>query len=446
MLTRLVLPLAAVLLAAAPALAQKRQPKAPAPTFPPALPGGKKIVSDNSADLLARPDGIAKEVAVAKAAPTVELLYFPGQDYAGRPWSAWGESLFAGGKYYAAIGDHLAPAGNAFVYEYDPAKKALRRIVDVRKVLDLPEGHYTPGKIHSRIDLASDGWLYFATHRGSTRATTDANHYKGDWILRHHPGEGTTEVVARGPVGKHCIPVSITDGKRLVFYGATTPGVGGEEKGKFFAYDLKARKLLHEVNDGPARAIALSSSTGKVFYTRRSDDNLMRLRPGGKKGPEPIAGTIGIRAASAESPAGVIYTVSQGRKGDSAKLYALDVKTEKVTDLGPAAVGSQQYITALALDPAGRYLYYCPGAHGSSDRDGAPVVQFDTKTKTRKVIAFLAKRLAAKYGVTPKGTYSLALDDKGGRLFITWNASRGGRNWDCCALTVITIPETERKP
>src|SRR5262249_36828311 len=138
--------------------------------------------------------------------------------------------------------------------------------------------------------------------------------------------------------------------------------------------------------------------------------------------------------------------VSQGRAGGNAKLYALDVKTEKVTELGPAGVGSQEYVTALALDAKGRYLYYCPGAHGNADRDGTPIVQFDTKSKTRKVIAFLAKRFAAKYAVTPKGTYSLALDDKGERLFITWNASRGGRNWDCCLLTVVAIPETERKP
>lgn len=436
--------LAALLAPAAPAPAQKAKP--PALSFPPKLPAGQPAVSDTAPAFLDRPAGIAKEVAVARAIPTVELLYFPGQDYAGRPWSVWGEGSFAGGTYYTAIGDHLAPAGNAFVYAYDPVKKTLTRIVDVRKTLALPDGHYTPGKIHTRLDLASDGWLYFATHRGSTRATTDANKYQGDWIMRHHPATGKTEVVCRGPVGKHCIPVGITDAKRLVFYGATAPGVGGEEEGKFFAYDLKDRKLLHEVADGPARAIALSPSTGKVFYTRRSDGKLMRLGPTDNKGPVAIPGTIGLRAASAESPAGVIYAVSQGRDGAPAKLYALDVKTEKVADLGPAAVGAQQYITALALDARGRYLYYCPGAHGNADRDGTPIVQYDTRTKTRKVIAFLAKHYTDKYGLTPRGSYALALDARGERLFITWNVSRGGRNWDCCALSVVTIPEAERKP
>ena len=47
-----------------------------------------------------------------------------------------------------------------------------------------PMRHYSPAKIHSRVDLGSDGWLYCSTHRGSTRVTTDEYHYQGDWIIR----------------------------------------------------------------------------------------------------------------------------------------------------------------------------------------------------------------------------------------------------------------------
>jgi hypothetical protein len=87
-----------------------------------------------------------------------------------------------------------------------------------------------------------------------------------------------------------------------------------------------------------------------------------------------------------------------------------------------------------------------PGAHGGSEADGSPVIQFDTKTRTKKVIAFLHPFYQSKYGVTPKDTYSAAVDPKGDKLYITWNASRGSRAWDCCALAVIHIPESERKP
>src|SRR5262249_24843954 len=104
--------------------AQKQKPKAkPVVTFSPTLPDRKAVVTAPSADFL-KPTGKLRDgVVIAKAPPTVDFLYFPGQTYEGKPWSNWGDSLAVGDKYYASIGDHLAPAGNAFVYEYDPATK-----------------------------------------------------------------------------------------------------------------------------------------------------------------------------------------------------------------------------------------------------------------------------------------------------------------------------------
>ena len=77
--------------------------------------------------------------------------------------------------------------------------KSFRQLIDVAKVLHLPADHYVPGKIHSRLDMGSDGWLYCATHRGSTTVTADKNHYEGDWILRGDPKTGNSVVVVRGP-------------------------------------------------------------------------------------------------------------------------------------------------------------------------------------------------------------------------------------------------------
>jgi hypothetical protein len=440
---------AGVALAPAPLQGQARKKKAAAAlTFPPALPGGKAAVTDTSAAFLKAPATLQAGVAVARAAPAVDFLYYPGQTYEGKPWSNWGDSLAAGGKYYASIGDHLAPEGNAFVYEYDRAKKALRRLVDVRKVLGLPAGHYTPGKIHGRLDLGEDGWLYFATHRGSTRVTTDRYHYQGDWVLRHHPEKGKTEVVARGPVPKHCIPASALDPKRLIFYGGTAPGTGNEE-GRFFAYDVRAKKVLYDGPRGPSRYLIFASSTGRVYFNPGTDDrSLVRYDPDKGGPPVKVPGTIGIRAATQETPQGYVYTVSPGGKKGEATLYAFNTRTEKVEVLGPAAVGTQSYIASLGADPTGRYLYYSAGAHGGGERDGCAVVQFDVKTRRKKVVAFLHPFYQDRYGCTLKGTYSSAVDPKGDKLYITWNASRlpGSRAWDCCALTVIHIPESERRP
>lgn len=440
---------------AVPAFAQK-EPK-PALPFPPTLPDGKSVLTHCGDEFLKAPDTLRKGVTVAKAAPTVDFLYFPGQDYEGKPWSNWGDSVAANGKYYASIGDHLAikdkgddthGTGTGRVFEYNPAKKTFRKLLDTTDLLALPKGHYTPGKIHSRLDVGSDGWLYCSTHRGSTTVTADKNSYEGDWVLRCDPKTGKGEVVVKAPVPKHCIPASVLDGERMIFYGGTAPGTDAKEQGvHFFAYDVKAKKVLFSGPDGPGRYLMLAQSTGRVYWTPGKEDGvgqLVRYDPAKGGGPVKIDAEMGVRAATEETKGGKIFTVSKGGKDGEAVLFAFDTKTETVEELGPAAVGVNQYVTSLDADPTGRYLYYIPGAHGGSEKDGSAVVQFDTKTKTRKVIAFLHSYFQDKCGATLAGTFSSAVDPDGGKLYVTWNVNRGGKSWDCCGLTVIHIPASER--
>ena len=224
------------------------------PEFPPVLPGGADVVSFSSDDLLTPPENLREGIAVAATPPKVDFLYYPGQDYAGNPWSVWGDGLVVGDFYYSSIGDHKGPDGNAFVYRYDSESRTLKRIVDVKRLLNLPEGHYTPGKIHSRIDLGRDGWLYFSTHRGSTRVTTPEFHYEGDWILRHDPRTGRTEIVAHAPLPMQCLPTSVLDPERMIFYAGTADGDRKRRRVQFLAYDLGGRRVLYSDDFGPRRA------------------------------------------------------------------------------------------------------------------------------------------------------------------------------------------------
>src|SRR5262249_54892920 len=146
----------------------------------------------------------------------------------------------------------------------------------------------------------------------------------------------------------------------------------------FFAYDLRNRKLLYSGDNGPARCMIFASSTARVYYIPGDSDDgaLMRFDPEKDKAPVKIDCTLGLRAATLETPQGFVYTVSQGRKGADATLYAFNTKTEKAEELGTAAVAGAQYIASLDVDAAGRYLYYIAGAHGGADLDGSPIVQF----------------------------------------------------------------------
>jgi len=427
--------------------------------FPPKLPGGRSVVTDTSEKFLEPPETLQPEVATAETSPTIDFLFYPGQDYVGRPWSNWGEGWAVEGKYYSAIGDHLAlgrdpdakTLGNAFVYEYDAEQKSLSKLVDLQEVLDRPPGHYTPGKIHAGLALASDGWLYFATHRGSSRATTPEFRYRGDWILRTHPKTGQSEIVAHAPVPGHCIPAGMVDTKRMIFYCGTRAGrlSRGVQKRpqdeQFLAYDLKERRVLYAGPKASAFGLALSRSTGRVYYTREGEDGevLVRFDPEVGKPVEIEGDPRFIGHATAETQDGYIYSASFDR--EVAGIWSLHVPTERIEYLGPAHVGEKpRLIASIAVDPNGRYLYYTPGAHGGSERAGTPIVQFDVRTKQRKVLAFLEPFYQNKYGCLLKGTYSVAIDPSGERLYVTWNVSRTSRVWDCCALTVIHLPESER--
>lgn len=420
--------------------------------YPPALPGGERVVTFETNKVLAKPDTIRRGVAVAKTPPKIDLMYYPGQNYPGNPWSIWGDSSATAGKYYSAIGDHLAPSGNAFVYEYDVASKQFTLLADVRKLIDLPDGHYTPGKVHTRVDVGRDGRIYFATHRGSTRVTTDQYHYQGDWVIAADPKSGKAEVLVHAPVSKHCIPTGSLDPQRLIFYGGAQPGETseGDKDIQFFAYDVTADKVIYSGPNGPSRYLMVSASTGRVYYTPGVDGKrlgkLVRFDPAQPGAPRKIDAELGLRAATDETPQGIIYTVSQGGRGEDSLLYAFDVETEKAVELGAAAVGTQQYITSIDADPTGRYLYYVPGAHGGSEQDGCPVIQYDTKTNRKKVLAFLHPYCQERFGFTLKGTFGSAVDPAGDKLYITWNSSRGGKVWDSCILTVIHVPKSERQP
>jgi hypothetical protein len=427
---------------------EKKAAKGTELQWPPKLPGGKDVITVTSDDFLKPPATLREGVKIAKTAPTVDFLYYPCQTYPGNIWSNWGDGLAVNGKYYSSIGDHKAPDGNAFVYEYDPASKVLRLLVDIVQLIKQMMGMYTPGKVHSRIDMGKDGWLYFSTHRGSGTVTKDDKYgFKGDWILRCDPKTGKSEVVAHGPIPKHCIPTGLLDPDRMIFYGGTAGGATPEVQ--FLVYDVTKRQVIYSCTEGPSRAMIFAKSTGNIYYVPGREDEVgevVRFDPRKATDPVKIGVSLGLRAASEESPQGIVYTVSKSKGGGDSELFAFNTKTEKAEPLGNAAVGVNTYITTLDLDPSGRYLYYVPGAHGGSQKDNTAVVQYDTKTKTRKVIAFLHPHFEEKFGATLVGTYSVAVDPKGDKLYVTWNVSRGSRAWDSCALMVIHIPESERMP
>ena len=423
-------------------------------TFPPKLPGGKLLVTDTSPDLLKPSAPLQPGVKIAKTPPIVDFAYYPGQDYAAKLWSAWGESLAVGDLCYSSIGDHTGPSGNAFLYEYNSKTQKLELVVDLKKLLNVPADQYTPGKIHSRIDLGSDGWIYFSTHRGSTRVTIPKFGFTGGWICRYHPETKRSEIVSHGPIPNQTLPTSILDPDRMIFYAGTQDG-SNQKKPMFLAYDVKNRKVLYSDDYGPYRYAIFARSTGKLYFHGNTSSpgqsqgakSLVRFNPDKPGPPVAIKAEVGLRAASEETSDGKVYTV------DHDNLWEFDTKTETAKHIGPTAVAKQTYTTSIDVDrKTNRYLYYVPGAHGNSEGDGSPLVQYDLKTNTRKVIAFLFPYYHKKYDYVPGGVFGSAVSPDGSKVYITWNGARGvddykqGQRvrWNTCAFMMVHVPESER--
>jgi hypothetical protein len=147
------------------------------------------------------------------------------------------------------------------------------------------------------------------------------------------------------------------------------------------------------------------------------------------------------------------------------KLWKLDVATETFTQVANVAPMSQWYITSLAMDSSERYLYYCPGAHGTACNEGTPIFQYDLKTGHIKAICYLSPSTLTKgTGYICNGIFSLALSEDDPTLFVTWNGFRpvfpeltwvgegaigggeGAHYSDVCAVSAIRIPVGERMP
>lgn len=409
--------------------------------YPPKLPGNKPFVVQRTTEFLKPGPNLRKGVLIARTPPRVTFQFYPGQDYPGNPWCFRGVGCVRKGKYYSALCDHLAPRGTAKLFEYDIASRRFRLLVDTAKFLRsaghiTPRMKYSPGEVQTRIEFGSDGWLYYGTTRGSTRVTNDANGFKGEWVLRTNPESARTEVVCAFPVPKHCILASVLDSKRMIFYGGTAAGDYRVKDVRFFAVNVKTGKVIKTAKNGFDRYVIFSRSTGCLYWDgRKYDPSTNKITT--SEAPH-------VRSATVETPQGMVYGTSHRK----ARIWAFNVKTEKLTWLGEGAVGSQEYVASMHADPTGRYLYYVPGAHGGASRDGTPIVQFDVKTGKRKVLAFLHATFKRTCKYHLDGCFCSVLDPKGDKLYISWDGWREGqpRGMESGVLTVVEIPESERKP
>jgi len=403
-----------------------------------------KIVLD-SKDLVTTPPGVKGSFVVSATPPAVDVYLFSGLADGDKTtlWSSWGNGCIASnGKYYLAIGDHRGYDGDSYVYEYDPIKGTLEKVVDVAVAIGQKKGDYGHGKIHAPIYEYQNA-LYFATYWGKGKLVEEAlkKGYKGSLLFRFDLKTRKLENLGSIAPG-FGIPDSVLDPARglLYFYAA--------DKGDVLAYDLKQRAVKWRggseltavfrsfmlARDGK---LYFTDAKGKISYFDPDKNTAIQtslLLPGKENT---------LRAASAASSDGRIFGMT--REG---RLFEFNPVKQTVKDLGPNFLEGD-YTAVMALSPDQKYIYYAPGAHGSAARSGTPVVQYAIGSGVRKVIAFLHNPLLTK-GYYLGGSYNLQIDPRGEVLYCVFNgshvtAAEKQNAFGLPALVVIKIPASERK-
>lgn len=399
-------------------------------------------------------------VEIATIPPTVEFapvrgidpMYFPETNKS--LWSNWADvTLAPNGKFYFAEGDHRGPDSHIFLWEYDPILKDMRRVLDFAQLCGWYKLGVGDSKIHGDMGAMPDGTLWILTY----------------WDPDPKPGP---EDYAKWP-GSHLVCYDTFTGNAKDM-GIPMPKAGwpyyslDPERGILFSVGSKGEILCHNVKENRAtyagyppdgikwglRCTMLDPDTG--FYWCATQDapyNFVSFDPktntftkykettpqdlGKNKGKNSL-----MRAHSHKrSPGGFFWLNSQN--GTLYKFWPDTRKTEVVTLLW----ADETYAPRIEMSEDCNYIYYMPNLVQSHSYH-QPVMQFNTRTGKRKVIAFLDDYLFEKYGYYNGGAHGLALSPDGGTLVFNLNGAFKARVepfYGNPALLVVRIPESERR-
>jgi len=432
-----------------------------------------KAVSDNSPDLLKIPEQYleSSDFKIANQAPTIDFALITGlvpeffpEDNKGM-WSQWSEVTSGpNGMFYLATGDHRCKNAKVYITRFDPITKEQKIAVDVAETCGWKKGQFVDGKIHGRMDILDDGRLVGMTWLGQPvkQEFLDNGYVAGGHLLTHDIFSGKTEYLGQPFLGDSWPYYSVDPKTGILF------AIGHE--GNFMAYNIKQRKLLYGglpprgITWNP-RAMLLDKKTtmaygtntpGKPHSFRPTEEDYYFVsfdyrtnafkQLACKVPANPATGLSSDLRAYAEQRSEGGFFWSMDYQGTLFKFYPESQKVElEGVNWGESGV----YVASLAVSPKGRYLYYLVGSHTSSHKWGGPVVQYDTKKKTRKVLAFLRDYYQNKYGWFLGGSFGVELSRDGSILVIHANGRftkpiKGGSS-GTPAVFSVHIPRPERE-
>jgi len=425
---------------------------------------------ETSADFLAIPKNFNEKNGfdIAKTPPMIEFAviqnlepeYLPYHlaKKTGGAWGGWGDvSKGPDGCYHFSISNHLSYGAEAYIIKYDPKTKKQSIVLSAKNLIGWLPDEFGDGKIHGDIDFNPNGDTWVLTYFGPVPKKEEwDNVYRGSWLIRYNAFSGEAEHFGI-PLEGASWPYHNYDYKQNLVFAVSHIG------DNVIAYDTKERSMIY--GGAPpdnirwyARCIMIDKETGSIYTTdtQSKDKQFIRYRRRNNeftrmKATVPVNPKTGKRGncrahTSGKDADGAFWCFDH--YGTIFKFYPEEDRTEYVTENW----GKEGYYTAnMEMSPDNRYIYYIPGLSSPQAR-GVPIVQFDTRTKKKKVIAFIFDYYMNKYGYAPVRAYGLELDDEGETLFFyvnggfgTWEQENPMNIWmRRPGIFHVHIPESER--
>lgn len=425
----------------------------------------KSFITDKSEAMLIKPEkeNVVNDFTIAKIPPEIKMMIIPDmepayftEDAEHASWANWGKvARSADNRFFFSVGDHRGTGCQINIYEYSPARDIVHKVVDVDELLGWTDRSYTDGKIHGRMGIMPDGTLWAATHYGVyPDSSWWANGYRGSWLLSYNIN--THEAKNWGvPLIGQMLPEFNLDPVRGRLLGS------GANK-TVLCWDAINKKVTYAGCPPNGwewwqRAMLLDDGTGIFWTTCRGDSEhrflsfdpeLNRFERYELSPPEnPYNHTITQLRAYTERRAmdGAFYCFTH-----NGTLFRFWPESPEVECIG-VNWDKGRYTSTTALDPSGRYIYYMPGGMKMQNaNEYGPIVQYDVKTGSKKVIAWLADYYWEKYGYWIGGTYGMEISNDGSCLVICMNGAfvtrddENGSPYGNPSLFVVHIPEEER--
>ena len=362
------------------------------------------------------------------------------------------------GCFYFAIGNHAYINGNTYMIKYNPATKTHENAFDASEVCQWREGDWTDGKIHSDPDISANGDMWVFTFSGPRPLAKEINevNYLGGNLIHYNVFTGKAENLGV-PFEGETWAYGAFDVKNEHFFAV------GQARNAIFMYDTKNQKILFAgfPPNGLSwwrRCTMVEKETGKVYsvdsnpkfegsmhfvsWERHNNTfTVMNSMPP----MNPVLKTrTPMRAHTRRKDAeGAFWCFD-----DNGTIFQFFPQKDSVASVDVNWGEYGKYTSNVCLSPKGRYLYYLPGSHSNAHTYGTPVVQYDTQTKQRKVLAFLNDYYLEKYGYSPYGSFGLELDENGESIVFYTNGlfttKEDGSGYGRPALFHLYIPESER--